>query len=79
MSSGSKELHKGNAFNGDSSEATLSGNPIEVSEAVDELFDEIDRYRDQEQAAPTDLFYKIDAYEENVTGAVVATIHSRNS
>ena len=62
MSSGSEELHEGNAFNGDSSEATLSSSPIEVSEAVDELFKVIDGYRDQEQAAPTNRSNEINAY-----------------
>ena len=39
-------MHEGNAFNEDSSEATLFGNPIEASEAFDELFEEIDKYHD---------------------------------
>lgn len=70
MSSGSEELHEGKAFNGDSSEATVSGGPIEVHNSVGDLFEEIDRYRDQDQATFFDLFDEIDAYCEDETGAV---------
>ena len=49
MSSGSKELHEGNAFDKDSilstsSEAIVSGNLIAACNSEDDLFDEIDRY-----------------------------------
>ena len=39
MLGGIEELHERNAFDGDSSEATLSGSSIEVSETIGELFE----------------------------------------
>ena len=48
MSSRSEKFHEGNAFDGDANEATLSGSHIEANAAVDEFFEEIDIYRDQE-------------------------------
>ena len=86
MSSGSDEFHDGNTFDGDSREATLSGSPIKANVVVNELFEEIDRYHNQEQAAPANLSNEIDTYREAKTSImkplnepVVSTIHSWNT
>ena len=55
MSSEREELHKGNTFDEDSSEATASSGPISVHNTVDDLFEEINRYRDHDQAMLVDL------------------------
>ena len=70
MLSRSEEFHEGNTFDRDSSEATLSGGPVEVNNTADELFKETNKYRNQEQAELVDLFDEIDAYREDDTGAV---------
>ena len=70
ISSGSKELHEGNIFDKDSSEATIFGDPIEVHNSMDDLFEEIDRYRDQDHAKFVGLSNEIDAYQEDDTGVV---------
>ena len=44
MSSRYEELHEGNAFDGASSEATVSGSPITARNSMDDLFNEIDIY-----------------------------------
>lgn len=70
MSSGSEKYHEGNTFNRDSSEATFFGGPVEVNKTVDDLFEEINRYCDQQQATHIDLFDEIDAYWEDDTSTV---------
>lgn len=70
MSSRSEKFHEGNAFDGDANEATLSGSHIEANAAVDEFFEEIDIYRDQEKVALADLSDEIDTYREDETGVV---------
>lgn len=73
MSIENEEIYKWNAFD-------------EATKIVDELFEEIDKYHDQELVVPTNLSNEINAYQEDETGtekpldeSVVATIHSWNT
>ena len=86
MSSRNEEFHEGNAFDGDSSEATLFSSPIKANETVDRLFEEIDKYCNQDQVGIANLSIEIDAYREDKTDAiepldepVVVIIYSRNT
>lgn len=64
MSSRSEEYHEGNTFDGESREANLSASLVEVNDTVNDLFEEIDRYHDQEQATLVDLSNEIDVYRK---------------
>ena len=54
-------------------QATLSGGLIEVKDIVNDLFEEINNYHDQDQAMFVDLFDEIDTYQEDDSGIVEPT------
>ena len=72
MSSGSKKLYEGNAFDEDSvprssNEVTISGSPIPTHSSTDDLFDEIDKYCENDPTTVIDLLDEIDDFWGNNT------------
>lgn len=67
MSRESEELHEGNTFDGDStlvisSEATISSSSAPAHDSTDDLFEKIDRYREQDPVIVINLLEEVDEY-----------------